>query len=80
MEPANVALGVGLGLYEALVGSAAVTSAELASLAGIAERYAREWLEQQAVAGVVEVDDASQPPEERRFTQRWYRTSGAPSN
>lgn len=31
------------------------TSAELADRAGIAERYAREWLEQQAVAGVLDV-------------------------
>ena len=68
MELANIELGVRLGLYEALAGAGAVTSAELASLAGIAERYAREWLEQQAVAGVVEVDDARQPPDERRFT------------
>ena len=30
-------------------------------------RYAREWLEQQAVAGVVDVDDATKPPDERRF-------------
>ena len=39
----------------------------LADRAGIAERYAREWLEQQAVAGVVEVDDATKPPDDRRF-------------
>ena len=68
MELANVELGVRLGLYEALAGAGAVTAAELASAAGIAERYAREWLEQQAVAGVVEVDDAAEPPDERRFT------------
>ena len=68
IELANVELGVRLGLYEALAGAGPVTAAELASSAGIAERYAREWLEQQAVAGVVEVDDAAQPPEARRFT------------
>ena len=67
MELANVELGVRLGLYEALAGAGPVTAAELADRAGIAPRYAREWLEQQAVAGVVEVDDASKPPEERRF-------------
>jgi len=67
MELANVELGVRLGLYEALAGAGPVTAAELAQRAGIAPRYAREWLEQQAVAGVVEVDDTAKPPDERRF-------------
>ena len=67
MELANVELGVRLGLYEALAGAGPVTAAELSGRAGIAERYAREWLEQQAVAGVVEVDDAAKLPDERRF-------------
>ena len=67
MELANVELGVRLGLYEALAGAGPVTAAELAVRAGIASRYAREWLEQQAVAGVVDVVDASQLPDDRRF-------------
>lgn len=67
MELANVELGVRLGLYEALADAGPTTSAELAGSAGIAERYAREWLEQQAVAGVVEVDDPILPAGERRF-------------
>jgi 2-polyprenyl-3-methyl-5-hydroxy-6-metoxy-1,4-benzoquinol methylase len=67
MELANVELGVRLGLYEALAGAGPVTAGELAGRAGIAPRYAREWLEQQAVAGVVEVDDTTKPPDERRF-------------
>ncbi len=33
-------------------------SAGLAAAAGSAERYAREWLEQQAVAGILDVTDA----------------------
>ena len=61
MELANVELGVRLGLYEALAGAGPVTPGELAGAAGIAERYAQEWLEQQAVAGVVEVDDTTAP-------------------
>lgn len=68
MELANVELGSRLGLYESLHGAGAMTPAELARSAGIAERYAQEWLEQQAVAGVVEVDDASLPAADRRFT------------
>src|SRR5437867_3602544 len=68
MELANVELGVRLGLYEAMAGAGPVTPADLATSAGIAARYAREWLEQQAVAGVVEVEDASKPADERRFS------------
>jgi 2-polyprenyl-3-methyl-5-hydroxy-6-metoxy-1,4-benzoquinol methylase len=67
IELANVELGVRLGLYQALAGAGPMTAAELAGRAGIADRYAREWLEQQAVAGVVEVDDATKLPDERRF-------------
>lgn len=68
MELANVELGVRLGLYEALAGAGPSTAADLAKAAGIAERYAQEWLEQQAVAGVVEVDDTTRAAEQRRFT------------
>jgi len=67
MELANVELGLRLGLYAALGGAGAMTAADLASRAGIAERYAREWLEQQAVAGVVTVDDTAKAPNDRRF-------------
>jgi len=56
MELANVELGIRLGLYEALAGSGPLTSTELARRAGIAERYAREWLEQQATAGILRAD------------------------
>jgi 2-polyprenyl-3-methyl-5-hydroxy-6-metoxy-1,4-benzoquinol methylase len=45
-----------------------VTTAELAAAAGIHERYAREWLEQQAVAGVLDLDDAAKPAGERRYS------------
>jgi len=68
MELANIELGVRLGLYEALAGAGPVTAADLAGRAGIAERYAREWLEQQTVAGVLEVDDVTRAAGERRFT------------
>ena len=68
MELANVELGVRLGLYDAMAGAGSMTPGELASSAGIAERYAREWLEQQATAGVVEVDDTAAPATERSFT------------
>ena len=39
-----------------------MTSGELAEATGTDERYAREWLEQQAVAGILEVDDVEAAP------------------
>ena len=58
LELFSVYLGVELGLYRALERHGALTPEELADRAGIAPRYAREWLEQQAVAGFLEVVDA----------------------
>lgn len=63
----SVYLGDKLGLYTALAEADASTPAELASRAGIDERYAREWLEQQAADGILEVIDASAAPEARQF-------------
>lgn len=68
MELANVELGIRLGFYEALAGSGPTTPGELAATTRVIERYAREWLEQQAVAGIVEVDDTTGVASERRFT------------
>jgi 2-polyprenyl-3-methyl-5-hydroxy-6-metoxy-1,4-benzoquinol methylase len=59
-------LGLRLGLYDALA-SGPATTAQLAERAGIAPRYAQEWLEQQATAGIVEVDDAMKAPHERVY-------------
>ena len=44
-------IGIRLGLYKAMDGAGPLTSAELAEKAGIAERYAREWLAQGAASG-----------------------------
>jgi hypothetical protein len=44
-----------LGWYRALAAGPA-TAVELAQRAGGAERYAREWLEQQAASGILNVD------------------------
>jgi SAM-dependent methyltransferase len=59
-------LGDRLGFYQALAEHGALTSAELAALTGADERYTREWLEQQAVTGILEADDA-QDASLRRF-------------
>jgi SAM-dependent methyltransferase len=53
-----VRLGDQLGLYKALYASGPMTPGELASNAGIAERYAREWLSHQAASGYVTYDPA----------------------
>ena len=49
-ELMNVYLGERLDLYAPLA-EGWLTSSDLAARAGIAGRYAREWLEEQAVAG-----------------------------
>lgn len=59
-------VGHRLGYYGYLA-SGARTSRELADLAGTHERYAREWLEQQTVAGVLEVEEPDAPMESRRY-------------
>jgi 2-polyprenyl-3-methyl-5-hydroxy-6-metoxy-1,4-benzoquinol methylase len=56
----SIRIGQRLGLYDALA-SGSVTSEELASRAGIAERYAREWLEQQTTAGIITADTSREP-------------------
>ena len=63
-----VYLGDRLGLYRALADGGPATPAELAERAGIHPRYAREWLEQQAVGGILDVDDVAADPEARRFS------------
>jgi len=59
MELLSIDVGRRLGLYRALHECGAVTDAELADRTGIALRYATEWLDQQAVAGIVDVAEGS---------------------
>ena len=68
MDLLGIYVGDRLGLYRALADGGASTSAELAAAAGIHERYAREWLEQQAAGALLDVDDAARPADERRYT------------
>jgi 2-polyprenyl-3-methyl-5-hydroxy-6-metoxy-1,4-benzoquinol methylase len=53
----SVYLGDVLGLYRVLADRGPLTSAELADAAGVHERYAREWLEQQAASALLDVDE-----------------------
>ncbi|HEV2012413.1 MAG TPA: methyltransferase domain-containing protein [Candidatus Dormibacteraeota bacterium] len=55
LEMLSIYVGERLGLYRALAQDGPSTATQLARSAGIHERYAREWLEQQAVAGLLEV-------------------------
>ena len=67
LELQTVYLGERLGLYRALADGGPATAPALAERAGIAPRYAREWLEQQAVAGILDVEDAAAAPDDRRY-------------
>jgi SAM-dependent methyltransferase len=62
-----VYLGERLGYYRELSGGGWLTPADLADRSGTAERYAREWLEQQAVTGVLAVDTPTAAPAARRY-------------
>jgi SAM-dependent methyltransferase len=53
---AGVYLGDRLGLYRSLDADGTATAEDLAARTGTDARYVREWLEQQAVTGILEVD------------------------
>src|SRR3954451_13768977 len=56
LNAALVVMGDKLGLYKALAGAGPLTPTELAERTKTAERYVREWLNQQAAGGYVEYD------------------------
>lgn len=60
-------VGERLGFYATLADGPA-TAAELAAATGTAPRYVREWLEQQAVTGILEVDDPAADEDRRRYS------------
>jgi Methyltransferase domain len=57
-----VRIGLRLGLYKAMEAAGPITSQELAEIAQISERYAREWLAQSAASGYLTYN-----PGDRRF-------------
>jgi 2-polyprenyl-3-methyl-5-hydroxy-6-metoxy-1,4-benzoquinol methylase len=63
----TIYLGDQLGLYRALFEGGPATSTELAGRTGTFERYVREWLEQQAASGILDVDEPEAEPLARRF-------------
>ncbi len=63
----TIYLGDRLGFYRALSERGPVTSDELAAHTGAYERYVREWLEQQTVAGILKVEDEAAAARSRRY-------------
>jgi predicted O-methyltransferase YrrM len=65
VETMSIYVGDRLGFYRALADGGALAPGELARRTGTHERYAREWLEQQAVCGLL---DAHEEAAGRRFS------------
>lgn len=63
----TIYIGQKLGFYEALHTVGPLSAADLARSTGTHPRYVREWLEQQAVTGLLAVDDVGAPAEDRLF-------------
>lgn len=63
----TIYLGERLGLYRALATNGSMSSVELARQTGTHERYVREWLEQQTVSGILDVENPDAAATERRF-------------
>ena len=61
----HIYVGEQLGLYRCLASDGPLTTPQLAEITGIHERYAREWLEQQTIAGILTID--SDDEGQRRF-------------
>lgn len=64
---AAIHLGDRLGLYRALHEQGPATSGELATRIGADERYVREWLEHQAVTGILVVHGEAPDARARRY-------------
>ena len=64
----SIYIGDRLGLYRALAEGGPATSQELARRTNTHARYIREWLEQQTVAGILQVENPDHGSETRRFS------------
>ena len=60
-------VGNKLGFYRVLAENGSQTPGELALRTSTQVRYVREWLEQQTVAGILEVENPNDPSAARRF-------------
>jgi 2-polyprenyl-3-methyl-5-hydroxy-6-metoxy-1,4-benzoquinol methylase len=68
MEIATVYLGEALGLYQALVETGPITAAKLAEHTGLNERYVREWVTGQAIAGIIDAENGTSDDTTRRYS------------
>ena len=57
MDLGAIHIGDRLGLYRGLERLGSATASELAAETGTLERYVREWLEQQATTGILDLED-----------------------
>src|SRR5260221_10119461 len=67
LDVMSVHLGDRLGLYRVLHDQGPANPDELAARAAIDQRYAQEWLEQQAATGILDVDRVEAPSAHRRY-------------
>jgi len=63
----TIYIGDRLGFYRSLGDQGPATAEELAARSGAYERYVREWLEQQTVAGILKVEDENADARSRRY-------------
>ena len=63
----TIFIGYKLGYYQVLANRGPLTSVSLAALTGTYERYAREWLEQQTVSGILVVENPDADAKSRLF-------------
>jgi SAM-dependent methyltransferase len=68
IEVATVYFGEKLGLYDALKETGPVTAPKLAEQLGLSERYVSEWLTQQAIAGIIDVEEGGDDATARRYS------------
>jgi 2-polyprenyl-3-methyl-5-hydroxy-6-metoxy-1,4-benzoquinol methylase len=66
-ETLSIHVGDRMGWYRALAEHGPLDPGGLAAATGSQERYAREWLEQQAVNGLLEVENAEAAASDRRY-------------
>ncbi|HEY7525131.1 MAG TPA: class I SAM-dependent methyltransferase, partial [Candidatus Limnocylindrales bacterium] len=66
-EIGGIALGIRLGLYAALRNGGPATSVQLAARTELSERTIREWLEHQAVNGLLDLASDADDPTARRY-------------
>ena len=63
----TIYIGDRLGFYRALADNGPLTSIELSAVTQTYERYVREWLEQQTVAGILDVEDEREDIQNRKY-------------